>query len=746
MRNLRSIPRLLLSGAVIVLVLNLITGDEIMPFGSLSEGIPGPQGPQGAQGPEGAAGPGTFTDETKIIVVDDYATIQDAINAAPHGSTIYFPRGNYTVSTPINVTKNLAIVGCGPSTQIFQSADDNLFVFSCIGHVRMENVFLGSAATSPGKSLIRLNNLVSHGYFENVWLQGGYYGVHLYGSLFNTFRSLMSSSSHFGACSANQYWVYAERAGGRSINATTFFHPNLQGGVYGIYMTDSNNEGGVEIVGGLVEAQSEKGIYLQGICQYFHIQGVHLEGAGSRIELANCANGKIENCFAGGSIYISKSRNISVENTYVHSNGLNVDEYSRQISIENVTTSAAGIVASSASTTVEDISNVSEVTYAASGMYTPSKSYRNMVDGMLESWVGGAPLGFSSWPVSGCLSKESGIVKFGNFSVKATVAGGQTGVAIAHDLDAKRYCRPFMKNRRSAAYQWTKKGSTDVYYCQTSSSGDPGIAVKPRAVFIGGSLATENPGAYGSLSVGQWCYGDNDSLGYSTIYVHCPGDVDPDSQASGYIESIYKLNQVTIRAWAYKPASNGFNPRISIYYSGSAASHSEVFSIPVEEWTPITVTFNLSTAFSTCRIQIGAWYNSASPGEYCYFDGIEIVEGTLASSIYDESKGLSGDFRVGGRMITSSITTFSNGDATPSVSNGNIFKTANTATTTITTFDDGVAGQEIKVIFGDNKTNIDFTGTNLRGNGGTDWSPVPGDHMTCIFDGTSWYCDVSDNT
>lgn len=61
-------------------------------------------------------------------------------------------------------------------------------------------------------------------------------------------------------------------------------------------------------------------------------------------------------------------------------------------------------------------------------------------------------------------------------------------------------------------------------------------------------------------------------------------------------------------------------------------------------------------------------------------------------------------------------------------------------------FDDGVNGQDIRVVFGDNNTEIDFTGTNLKGNGGVDWSPSSGDHMTCVFDGSSWYCDCHDNT
>lgn len=89
---------------------------------------------------------------------------------------------------------------------------------------------------------------------------------------------------------------------------------------------------------------------------------------------------------------------------------------------------------------------------------------------------------------------------------------------------------------------------------------------------------------------------------------------------------------------------------------------------------------------------------------------------------------------------------FSANDATPSVANLWFVRTANTAGTTITAFDDGIRGQEIVVIINDANTTIDFTGTTLKGNGGADWTPTTGDHMTCIFDGTNWYCRISDNT
>lgn len=90
--------------------------------------------------------------------------------------------------------------------------------------------------------------------------------------------------------------------------------------------------------------------------------------------------------------------------------------------------------------------------------------------------------------------------------------------------------------------------------------------------------------------------------------------------------------------------------------------------------------------------------------------------------------------------------TFTSGDTTPSVKGRRFFRTNNGSATTITFFDDGVSGQEIVIQILDANTTIDFTGTNLLGNAGADWSPANGDWMTCVFDGSKWYCDVVDVT
>ena len=76
------------------------------------------------------------------------------------------------------------------------------------------------------------------------------------------------------------------------------------------------------------------------------------------------------------------------------------------------------------------------------------------------------------------------------------------------------------------------------------------------------------------------------------------------------------------------------------------------------------------------------------------------------------------------------VGVFTDGDTTPSVSTYNIFKTANTTATRITTFDDASLGKQITVLFVDGNTTIDFSGTDLLGNSGVDWKANQNDVLT----------------
>lgn len=79
----------------------------------------------------------------------------------------------------------------------------------------------------------------------------------------------------------------------------------------------------------------------------------------------------------------------------------------------------------------------------------------------------------------------------------------------------------------ASAFKWTASASgTNEYYVQTSAGADPSISTQPDFITMDGDQLTE--GTMGSLDDHQWDYGDNDSLGYSTVYVRDDSG-DPDT-------------------------------------------------------------------------------------------------------------------------------------------------------------------------------------------------------------------------
>lgn len=138
----------------------------------------------------------------------------------------------------------------------------------------------------------------------------------------------------------------------------------------------------------------------------------------------------------------------------------------------------------------------------------------------------------------------------------------------------------------------------------------------------------------------------------------------------------------------------------------------------------------------------GHWYSAT----YDIKDADKNLYGKINYRIPNNTLLVSGALNLLCEPIVKTTGTFTDGDATPYVQGYSSFKTANTTPTTITTFDSPCLGQRLVVYFNDAVTTIDFSGTNLKGNAGVDWSPASDDFMTCEFDGTNWYCNVVDTT
>lgn len=109
-----------------------------------------------------------------------------------------------------------------------------------------------------------------------------------------------------------------------------------------------------------------------------------------------------------------------------------------------------------------------------------------------------------------------------------------TGTSLSFDADSS--WSPI--NIRSAAFAWTASGSgTGEYYLRTAGGADPSTVltglVEPANVQANSTALTA--GTAGSLTASQWDWADNDTLGYSTIYVRLSDDTDPDTKVDGYV-------------------------------------------------------------------------------------------------------------------------------------------------------------------------------------------------------------------
>ena len=127
---------------------------------------------------------------------------------------------------------------------------------------------------------------------------------------------------------------------------------------------------------------------------------------------------------------------------------------------------------------------------------------------------------------------------------------------------------------RSATYKWTASGSgTNEYYLELAAGGNPVLPHKPRQVVE--NAVKINYNALGSLSASEWGYGDNDTLGYSTVYIRLSDGTDPDTKALGYITA--RFSGLTY----YANGKGNFGTYIPRFWMGGDVRHTTTGG----EWT-----------------------------------------------------------------------------------------------------------------------------------------------------------------
>lgn len=156
--------------------------------------------------------------------------------------------------------------------------------------------------------------------------------------------------------------------------------------------------------------------------------------------------------------------------------------------------------------------------------------------------------------------------------------------------------------------------------------------------------------------------------------------------------------------------------------------------------------FGTRTDLNLCKVRV-----NPLGGKGCAFISLGNTwggAGSLTASPYEISLGKGDkvvieDNYVAASTLVDTVTSFTNGDTTPSLFASNWWQTANAGATTITQFDDAWPSKTTTIYFNDANTTIDFTNTTkLRGNNGVAFTGAVGDSMVCVFDGATHYCTI----
>jgi hypothetical protein len=96
-------------------------------------------------------------------------------------------------------------------------------------------------------------------------------------------------------------------------------------------------------------------------------------------------------------------------------------------------------------------------------------------------------------------------------------------------------------NCRDAVGQWTLSAhGTNEYYF---NNGGGTMIARPAGIYINEPtwMNSSAEGVVGALAAGEWAWGNNDALGWSTLYVRLPDNTDPDIKAAGYVMADHPL-------------------------------------------------------------------------------------------------------------------------------------------------------------------------------------------------------------
>ena len=648
-----------------------ITGGTISAFKFTTSPGSGKYLSTGADGTVSATTP-SFSATSVVINVKDYGAVGDgstddttaiknAITACGAGDTLYFPKGKYKVTDTLSLTTRINMYGDGQYSMIGMSGNKDLIHYNGTGtsfqRVFVRDLYLLSTSVTSLTSLLKFEQ-VHDVNVQDVYFSGADINLHLKACLRSTFINCQTETTGvdgFLAESKATYGLKSERSGTVSSNGNRFFNCSFRQLFldYSAHITDTDSQGGFSWYGGAPEGLDPAGaysFYVSGVYQPFVISGIHAETTGD-IYITGSNNGAIRDTLgAGVGITIVNSSTIKVDNCLVTNFDVDIASSGEATNCRQ----GAGTWSIKSPNFYADFPT--PPSGQSRGLGGRASSMKNIVAGNLETWSAGTvPDGFairnnSTTPGITTVIKtgtgEADTTKlFGSYAAKITYDSAMDtpqGIEFTVPADVLASLTAEAVTIRNSEYLWTLSGSgTTEYYLRTAASGDPGI-LEPKTVIINGTPRQE--GTLGSLAANRWGYGDNDSLGYSTIYVRITpsaGAGDPDDEAIGFVKYVSYSTPITIGAYFNSPAANKCTGRIWVteHYYGSGTpgiiGYSSSFTLNSDSWNKAIATFYIEPYVTTLKIGFGM--GSETTGDILYVDGIEIMTGRCVSDRFNDN-------------------------------------------------------------------------------------------------------------
>jgi len=152
---------------------------------------------------------------------------------------------------------------------------------------------------------------------------------------------------------------------------------------------------------------------------------------------------------------------------------------------------------------------------------------------------------------------------------------------------------------------WTKSASGINEYFVT-----PGVSVLPSLIYE--NRIPIDQGTLGSLAVGEWDYGDNDSLGFDTVYVRLTDEVSPQSKADDFV-SIY----ATVFSGLDHLNCSIRDSRFTWVASGGS-NQFQLKSLPLDPPNFTTFLPELPFVYEDGQKMVRGTFPTLEPGEYDY--------------------------------------------------------------------------------------------------------------------------------